>query len=429
MSTHEARYRYRLRASPSDTLALKGVFESCKFVWNQALGRWSDLWCHEHISLSYKDMNAELTDWRSRFEWLAASPSVPQQQVLRDLTRSISAFFDKSNPAGRPTFKKRRDFFATARWTKNGFKVDGTGLGLKSPGCRGDRLEVAVEGRRLPLRVVWSRPLPSEPTSVTIKRDALGHYWASFVVRIEAAESPTPRTGRCTGLDLGLSTFATTEDPGTDIANPRFARAAAKALARSQRNVATKQMGSANRAKAKSRVARLAAQVANQRGDFAHKAARTLLNSYDTIGVEELAVKNMMSSAKRAGDKRRSGRTCRRKAGLNRSIADAAWIHFRSILEWQATKAGKDIVAFPAKDTTQRCSCCGAKAKPRIELSDRVYRCRACGLVLGRDRNSARNLNPLRIGASAGRSEPVDAVVPEGADGKKTKIPAGTLAA
>jgi putative transposase len=426
---HEARYRYRLRVSPKEALALRGVFDSCKFVWNQALGRWGDLWRHEHLLLSYKDMDAELTDWRGRFEWLAASPSVPQQQVLRDLSRSISAFFDKSNPASRPTYKRRRDLFATARWSKNGFRVAGTGLGLKRPGGPADRLEIAVAGGRLALRVVWSRPLPCEPTSVTIKRDALGNYWASFVVRIEVPSSPISPTGGCSGLDLGLSTFATTEDPSSDIPNPRFARAAAKALARSQRSFASKQMGSANRAKAKRRVARVAARTANQRADFAHKAARALLASYDTIGVEELAVKNMMASSKRMPEKKRFRQMRRCKAGLNRSIADAAWSQFRSVLEWQATKAGKDIVAVPAKDTTQRCSCCGTKAKPRIELSDRVFRCRACGLVLGRDRNSARNLNPLRIGALAGGSEPVDAAVPEGADGKKTKIPAGTLAA
>ena len=79
----------------------------------------------------------------------------------------------------------------------------------------------------------------------------------------------------------------------------------------------------------------------------------------------------------------------RSKSALNRSIADASWGRFRAVLEWQATKAGKQVVPLVAKDTTQICSCCGAKAKPRIELSDRVFRCAACGLVLGRDRNSA----------------------------------------
>jgi putative transposase len=165
-------------------------------------------------------------------------------------------------------------------------------------------------------------------------------------------------------------------------------------------------------------VARVAAKVANERRDFAHKAARRLLCSYDTIGLEALRVKNMMAKGK--------GRS---KSGLNRSIADAGWSQFRAVLQWQATKAGKQIVVLAARDTTQTCSGCGTKAKPRIELSDRVFRCRACGLVLGRDRNSARNLNPVRFGVSTGGSEPVDTAVPVGDDGKKTKIPAGTLAA
>ncbi|MHB1711918.1 MAG: hypothetical protein ACYCV7_11030, partial [Acidimicrobiales bacterium] len=125
----------------------------------------------------------ELTDWRSRFEWLAAQPSVPEQQVLRDLFASVSAFFDKSNPAGRPNFKKRRCDYGTARWTKNGFKLGGTGHG-----STGDRLEVATATGRRPLRVVWSRPLPSTPTSVTVYRDKGGRWWASFVVRVEVPD-------------------------------------------------------------------------------------------------------------------------------------------------------------------------------------------------------------------------------------------------
>ncbi len=413
MASHEARYRYRLRVNPAEAEALKGVFDSCRFVWNQALGRWNDLWRYEGVSLRLASADKELTDWRSRFEWLAAQPSVPEQQVLRDLFASVSAFFDKSNPAGRPNFKKRQSGYATARWTKNGFKVEGTGLGLAS-----DRLEVATAEGRLPLRVVWSRPLPSTPTSVTIYRDRGGRYWASFVVRVEVPLAPVAATGRATGLDVGLSTFATTEDPAHDIENPRFARRAARALARSQRNTARKQRGSKNRARAKTRQARVAATIANQRADFHHKTARRLVADYDRIGVEDLRVKNMSKKGKG-----------RHKSGLNRSIADAGWGQSRRTLEWQATKAGKDVVALPARNTTQKCSSCGAKAKPRIELSDRVFRCRECGLVLGRDRNAARNLNPDRIGTPAGGSEPAGVAVPVGDDGSKPKVPAGTLAA
>lgn len=120
-------------------------------------------------------MCRELTDWRSRLEWLAEQPVTPQQQVIRDLGRSISALFDRTHPGRRPRFKKKGRC-ASARWTVNGFDV------------AAGRLHVAVAGGRVPLRVVWSRPLPSVPKSVTVYRDAAGRWWASFVVRTEADE-------------------------------------------------------------------------------------------------------------------------------------------------------------------------------------------------------------------------------------------------
>jgi hypothetical protein len=162
----DIRYRYRLQVSSAQEALLQEVFDSCRFVWNQALGRWGDLWRQERISLSYVAACKELTDWRSRFEWLAEQPSTPQQQVLRDLYRAIAAFFNKSNPVGRPRFKSRKAGYATARWTKCGFAVSGSGLGLPD-----DRLEVGTSAGRIRLRVVWSRPLPSPPSSVTVYRD------------------------------------------------------------------------------------------------------------------------------------------------------------------------------------------------------------------------------------------------------------------
>jgi putative transposase len=411
MSEAEVRYRYKLRVSPRQAASLQAVFDASRFVWNQALGRWSDLWRHEGLSFAYGDANRELTDWRARFEWLAAQPSVTQQQVMRDLYRAVSAFFDRSNPAGRPRFKSRKGGYSTARWTRNGFAVSGSGLGVNGD----ERVEVAVAGGRIGLRAVWSRPLPSMPTSVTVYRDRAGRWWASFVCRIEVPDAPVAPTGRATGLDVGLRTFAATEDPDTDVANPRFAKEAAKALARSQRHLARKQTGSKGRTKARGRKARIEAAVADQRADFAYKAARKLVGDYDRIGVENLKVKNMS---------RRGGR---HKVGLNRSIADAGWSQFRAILLWQATKAGKKVVSLPARDTTQRCSDCGAKAKPRIQLSNREFRCGECGLVLGRDRNAARNLNPDRPGPD-GRAEP-SGQVPVGEDGSKTLVPAGPEAA
>lgn len=379
-----ARYRYRLRVTPIQAVALQAVFDANRVVWNTALGRWSDLWRHEGLSYSYGDMAAELTDWRSRFHWLAAQPCTPQQQVARDLAKAISAFFDKSHPARRPKFKKK-GATTSARWMSDGFSL------------RRDRLNVAVAGGRIPLRVVWSRPLPSVPRSVTVSRDPVGHWWASFVVRVEVDDAGT--TGQVTGLDVGLTTFATTEFADADVANPCYARCAAKALARSQRNLARKRKGSTGRAKAQVGVARVHARVGDQRRDFAQREARTLARRFDRIGVEDLRIRNMV-----------------RNRYLSRSIRDAAWGDFLAALDWQAKKAGHAVVRLPARWTSCTCSTCGV-AKAKLPLAERVFRCESCGLVLDRDRNAARNLNPGRAGPGIGD------------DGSKTVMPVGIAAA
>ena len=154
--------------------------------------------------------------------------------MLRDLFRSVHAFFDKDNPAGRPKFKKKARY-KTARWTKNGFSVTGTGRGAK-----GDRLSVATRVGRVEVPVVWSRQLPSEPASVTIYQDAVGHFYASFVVEVALPETPLPMTGRTTGLDAGLTTLGTVADSWLDVENPRHLRRASKALSKKRRTFSTK---------------------------------------------------------------------------------------------------------------------------------------------------------------------------------------------
>jgi IS605 OrfB family transposase len=199
-----------------------------------------------------------------------------------------------------------------------------------------------------------------------------GRWWASFVVRVEVPDALTS-TGRASGLDVGLTTFATTKDDETTIANHRYARMVKKDLTCSQRTMSAKQKGSKHRAKAKRRHARLPAHVANQRLDFAHQSARELVDVYDVIGVEDLKIKNMSRESEG-----------RKKTGLNRAINDAGWGQFVRTFQWQAKKSGKEIVVLNAYGTTQTSSCCRAKAKPRIELSDRVFRCHELGLVVDR---------------------------------------------
>jgi transposase len=177
------------------------VFDATRFVWNHTLGRWSDLWRHERERLLYGDASAELTDLRHTFEWLARQPHVPQQQTLRALYRSISAFFDAKNPARRPKFR-RRGTHRTAEWTKNGFKVTGTGLGGS-----GERLSVATSSGRVCLRVVWSRPLfDCEICGLVIDRDR------------NAARNLNPRRSGCSYRVSTGDDGHKTSDPAGDLA-------------------------------------------------------------------------------------------------------------------------------------------------------------------------------------------------------------------
>ena len=408
----QVRYNYRLRVSPSTALLLKEVFDACRFVWNQALGRWADLWRYEGLSYSYADANRELTDWRGRFDWLSAQPSVPQQQVLRDLFKSVSSFFNKGNPAERPKFKKKGTH-KTARWTVLGFSVTGTGRGAK-----GDRLSVATRVGRIEIPVVWSRQLLSEPTSVTVYQDATGHWYTSFVVEVAVPKTPLPMTGRTTGLDAGLTTLGTVVDEWLDVENPRHLKSASKALSKKRRSFA-KKTSQRHKEPARHQVAMAERKLKDTRSDYHHKQAGKLFAYYDAVGYEgDLAPKNMARRAKPRPDPGKPGHYLPNgqsmKRGLNRSIADAAWGQFLFVLAFQAVKLGKFAIPYPKSGTTQDCSECGAKAKSRLELKDRVFSCVSCGYKAPRDRNSARNLDPRRRGWPGRGVESTGALSPAG---------------
>src|SRR5579875_736992 len=326
----KVRYNYRLRVNAKVAGLLKEVHDSCRFVWNQALGRWGDLWRYEGVSYSYADADHELTDWRSRFEWLAEQPSVPQQQVLRDLFKAVSAFFDKSNPAGRPKFKKKGSY-KSARWTKSGFSVTGTGKGAPR-----DRLSVATRAGRVEIPVVWSRQLPSGPTSVTVYQDAVGHWYASFVVEVAVPETPLPMTTRTTGLDVGLTTLGTVVDEWMDMDNPRHLKRASKVLSKRRRSF-SKRTSPKHKEAARHKVAKAEDKLKCARLDYDHKQAGKLFAYYDAVGYEgDLAPKDMARKAKPKPDPDKPGHYLQngqsKKRGLNRSVADAAWGQFLRVL-------------------------------------------------------------------------------------------------
>ena len=277
----QLRYNYRLYPSPGQQRALARAFGCARVVYNDGLRARRD--AHES-GLPYPaggELSRRLITGAKRTPeraWLAEVSSVVLQQALKDLDTAYRNFFDSisGNRAGRkvapPRFRSRKDNRQAIRFTANA------------------RFKVLYNGRlRLPkvgdVPVRWSRRLPSDPSSVTIIRDAAGRYFASFVVAI--TDQPLPPTDAEVGIDLGLTHFAVLSD-GTKMTAPRFLRRAARKLRRLQQDLSRKTKGSNNRKKAVVRVAKAHAKVADTRRDWQHKLSTAIIRDSQAVYVEDL---------------------------------------------------------------------------------------------------------------------------------------------
>ena len=301
--------------------------------------------------------------------WLGEVSSVVLQQSLRDAEAAYRNFFAslkgarKGARVGAPRFKSRKDkrqsirFTANARWSI----TDGGRLNLPKIG------EVKVK---------WSRTLPTTPTSVTVVKDAAGRYFASFVIDTDPAADAArmPATDRSVGIDLGLTHFAVLSD-GRVIDSPRFLRRAEKKLKKAQRELSRKQKGSKNRGKARLKVARAHAKVTDARHEFHHQLSTQLISENQAIGVEDLAVRGLA------------------RTRLAKSVHDAGWSAFVTMLEYKAARYGRTLVKIGRfEPTSQTCSTCGTKDGPK-PLNVREWTCTACGTLHDRDHNAAMNIH------------------------------------
>ncbi|HEV8194232.1 MAG TPA: transposase [Ktedonobacterales bacterium] len=225
------------------------------------------------------------------------------------------------------------------------------------------------------------RPLRGRPKTVTISREA--RDWYACISCADVPVEALPPTGQETGIDVGLQVFLITAD-GEVVENPRHYRKAERQLKKAQRRVSRRKKGSNRRRKAVALLKRKHQKVARQRRDVHRKTALYLLRTYDTIYLEDLQVANIV-----------------RNHHLAKSIADAGWAAFRTILDGKAAYAGRRVVIVPPAFTTQDCSGSlpdGSPCPERIQkaLSVRTHVCPRCGLVLDRDQNAAVNI--LRVG-------------------------------
>jgi putative transposase len=355
-------------ASDEQAAELSRTFGCVRLVFNRALEERTRAWYGEQRRISYVQSSAALTQWKKTEElaFLTEVSSVPLQQALRHLQTAFANFFAKR--AKYPRYKSRKKSRASAEYTRSAFT------------WREGKLTLAKMAQ--PLDVRWSRPLPegAEPTTVSVSRDAAGRWFVSLLCEDSVAAAPATNT--VVGLDAGITSLVTLST-GEKVANPRHERRDRARLARAQRRLSRKARGSANRAKARRKVAQVHVRIADRRRDFLHKVSTRLVRENQTVVIEDLTVRNLLKNGT-----------------LARAISDAAWTDLRMMLEYKCAWYGRELVVidrfFPS---SKLCGNCGTVFE-KLPLNVRAWTCE-CGAVHDRDVNAARNILAAGLAASA----------------------------
>jgi putative transposase len=350
-------YKYRFYPTGGQAQLLAQTFGCTRVVYNQIL-RWrTDAFYNDQQKVNYIQASAKLTELKRlpEFQWLNDVSSIPLQQSLRHQQSAFKNFFE--GRASYPKFKSKRSK-QSAEFTKSGFKyVDG---------------KLTIAKCKEPLDIRWSREPSSAPSTITITKDCAGRYFVSMLCEFEPKRLPV--VNQAVGIDLGITDLFVT-DKGEKVGNPRHTKEYADKLAKAQRELSRKALGSKNRAKARIKVARVHAKISDCRQDNLHKLSRRLIDENQVVCVETLKVKNMV-----------------RNRSLSKAISDCGWGEFTRQLEYKAEWAGRELVAidqwFPS---SKRCSSCGHTVKS-LPLNVRRWQCPECDTDHDRDVNAAVNI-------------------------------------
>jgi putative transposase len=388
------RRAYKLRAYPTcpqESRAVRLLADHCD-LYNAALAERREAWRMRNLRIPYGDQSAQLKAIR------AADPDgqgrhsfTAQQQTLRRLNATFGAYLKRARDAkgrarrvGYPRFKPCQRFDQVLFVAGDGAKWEAAN------GSRWAYASFQAVGR---IKLRQHRAVVGRVKTLQLKREH--NRWYVIVVT-ETDPMPLPTTGRSVGVDLGVARFLTTSD-GQIIANPRFLHAAQERIADLQRRKQRARPGSGNRRRLRRALAKEWRKVRNQRRDFHHKTARALVDTCDTIALEALRVAAMTATA--AGTAKVPGRNVAAKAGLNRSILDAGWGQFRSILAAKAESAGRRVILVHPASTSLDCHACGASC---TRLRQDTVVCPVHG-ELDADLNGARNI-ATRAGLGSGQA-------------------------
>ncbi|OIJ87144.1 RNA-guided endonuclease InsQ/TnpB family protein [Streptomyces colonosanans] len=366
------RYTFRLRVSSAARGVLMAEWDRCRWVWNECVSKSRAVHLHNKATGGRRtcgpaQLDRMLTQARKAIPWLREGSSVPQQQIIRDFGKSrakahkdIEDRLPMARRAGMPRHKKKREARPTLNYTRRGFSL------------KDGRLHLAGG---IALTVVWSRKLPADPSSVRVYRDAVGHWYASFVVPAEI--QPLPQTGAVIGIDWGVKDTATTTSDTHDLPHAGHGGKARQKLTRYDRMMARRkpkkgQAASKGYREAKRLRAKLHKKVARRRQDTGRKWAKSVVADHDALAVEDFKPKFLA------------------RTSMARKAADAAIGATKQALIEMGRKHGRAVHLVHPAHTTMDCAQCGARAKHALPLGERTYTCTACGTVSPRDKNSAR---------------------------------------
>lgn len=351
---HLKAYKYRIYPTKEQEVLLSKTFGCCRFVWNKLVENFNN---NDGTIVTEKTLKDQ-----DEFSFLKEVSASTLQQKRMDFLEFKKQYFNKKRKVklGRPSFKKKSN--------RQSFRLPNQKFTLDQ-----ENSLVRLEKMGF-VKIVLDRTIPDEADfrSITVSKTPTGKYFVSILIQQEL--NPIPSTGKVVGIDLGLKDLYILSN-GQVINNPKWFRENQSKLKKAQKHLSRKTKGSNRYNQQRIKVARVHEYITNSRTYFLHNVSTALVNTFDLIVLEDLNVSGMLKNRK-----------------LAKSISDASWSSFVSMLEYKCNWYGKMLVKinrfFPSSKT---CSSCGHK-EDNMPLSIREWTCPSCGSKHDRDLNASINI-------------------------------------